>query len=332
MTGKRGITDLDNTIRPYEPTSIALPVRMSLTISCDPERGFRMYRQTFLTLAVVCLLVMAGCAGLGEPDTDVNDVDDAVDGVDATDDVDVDEPTETGLEDELERLSRQDRQIIHTGHLELEVDDVEAAMDAVRTDVEAKDGYVESSDRQISGANDESRETARLVVRVPSDEFEATMTSIEALGEVQRVETETEDVTDQLVDIDARLSNLETQRDQLRELMEASNDTRDVLAVQEELAAVQEQIERLEAHQLQLQERVALSTITVALEEPEPVDPATPEQWWEMDVVTAFLSSVQGVGTALRAMVVGAALLTPYLLVFGPLVVGIGLVIRWGMN
>ena len=289
-------------------------------------------RHAILALIVVSLVVVAGCGGLGgEPDVEVDDADDVVDTADDVDDVDdAADRAPQRLEDEIERLAVQDRQIIRTGHVEVEVSDVETAIETLRTEVQARNGYVESSDRQVRGTGEETWETAHLVLRVPSDDFDATMAEAQALGEVRQVETETEDVTDQLVDLEARLANLATQRDRLRELMEATNDTRDVLAVQEELAGVQERIERLEAQQQQLQDQVAFSTITVDLAEPEPdpVEPAPEEQWWEMGVLTAFLSSVGGVVTVMRAMVVAAALAAPYVLVFGPAVAGVGFILH----
>ena len=289
-------------------------------------------RHPILALIVVSLVVVAGCGGLGgEPDVEVDDADDVVDTADDVDDVDnAADRAPQRLEDEIERLAVQDRQIIRTGHVEVEVTDVDTAIETLRTEVQARNGYFESSDRQVRGTGEETWETANVVLRVPSEDFDATMDEAQALGEVRQVETETEDVSDQLVDLEARLANLATQRDRLRELMEATNDTRDVLAVQEELADVQERIERLEAQQQQLQDQVAFSTITVDLAEPEPdpVEPAPEEQWWEMGVLTAFLSSVGGVVTVMRAMVVAAALAAPYVLVFGPAVAGVGFILH----
>jgi hypothetical protein len=74
---------------------------------------------------------------------------------------------------------------------------------------------------------------------------------------------------------------------------------------------------------------VAFSTITVHVQEPRPDAPVTQHlPWWETPLVQAFLQSVDGVTTTLRAMAVGVAFALPYVLVFGVPIVGAGLLYR----
>jgi hypothetical protein len=132
-----------------------------------------------------------------------------------------------------------------------------------------------------------------------------------------------------VVDLQARLENLRAERDRLRTLYERANTTEDVLAVEERLSDVQTEIERTEAGLQNLERQVAYSTITVHLSEPRPDRPA-PDQWYDTPVIAAFLESVEGVGVALRALVVAGAYAAPYLLVFlTPFVLAGGLLYRY---
>jgi hypothetical protein len=141
--------------------------------------------------------------------------------------------------------------------------------------------------------------------------------------------TSTQDVTEQVVDLQARLENLRAERERLRELYQRANDTEDVLAVERRLSEVQTEIERTEARLQSLERRVAYSTITVEMREPRPDRPA-PDQWYDTPVLAAFLDSVHGVGVVLRAVVVGFAYAAPYLLVFlTPFAVAGGLLYRF---
>lgn len=294
--------------------------------------------------AVALLLLVAGCTGSAPVGDDGDsaaveenaEMDRAADGDSAGGDdggVEVDETYTTAGGDGSQpaQLAAPDRDLIFTGSVELEVDSYEDADGEVRAIVDNHDGFVSDSARQVHERGNETWTTGELVVRVPSDSFEGAIEEISDAGEVKSVSTDSEDVTDQLVDIEARLENLRAERDRYRELYEEANETEDVLAVQERLADTQEEIERLEARQRSLEGRVAYSTITVSLAEPTPA-PVTPDPatWYDTPVTEAFLESVSGVQTVLRASVVAAAYAAPYALAFGtPFVVALGGVLFW---
>ncbi|WP_251330384.1 DUF4349 domain-containing protein [Haloplanus pelagicus] len=216
---------------------------------------------------------------------------------------------------EEEATAATSRSIIRTGHVRLRVDDFEASRSNLTALVESHGGYVSDSAKQVNDRDDAAWTSGRVVLRVPADNFSATMTAVEREGRVLESRTETQDVTDQVVDLQARLENLRAERDRLRTLYQQANDTEDVLAVERRLSEVQTEIERTEAQLQNLQRRVAYSTITVEMAEPRPDRPA-PDQWYDTPIVAAFLESVEGVGVVLRALVVAGAYAAPYLLAF----------------
>lgn len=286
-------------------------------------------RRLLLVFGALLLVVTAGCLGAddggdSQPEVSVND--DAMDADAATDDA-VEETTFTASAeadaDVVDRIA-EDRQLIRTGELRLEVDTYSNSADAIRQIATDRGGFVSDESREVRERDGEHWTSGTIVIRVPSEQFDDAMQAVESVGEVHASETRSEDVTDQLVDLEARLENLKVQRDQLRELYADANETSDVLAVQRELSSVQEEIERLEAQQQSLQEAVSLSTITVHLSEDRP-EIADDPGWYETEVTTAFVESIGGVATALRAIVVGSAYLGPYLFVFGtPVAIAMG--------
>lgn len=222
-----------------------------------------------------------------------------------------------------------DRSIIRTGEVRLRVENFEAARANLTAAVEARGGYVSDTTQQVHDRDEASWTTGRVVLRVPAEEFSGMMTAVENEGRVLGSSTSTQDVTDQVVDLQARLDNLRAERDRLRELYRRANDTEDVLAVERRLSEVQTEIERTEARLQNLERRVAYSTIIVEMSEPRPDRPA-PDQWYDTPVLAAFLDSIHGVGVVLRAAVVGFAYVLPYLLVFlTPFVVVGGLLYRF---
>ena len=285
-----------------------------------------MSRQRLLVVAVVLLVALAGCSGLGGSGDGVQEPaggnGNSAGGGDAAADAG------SGGQQADQRgaqLQVQQRQLIRTGDIELRVNDTEAAGESVREIAAERDGFVAASNREVNERHNETWRTERIVIRVPGESFDGAVAEVEALGEVRSSETRTEDVTDRLVDIEARLENLRAERDRLRGLYEQANETDDVLAVQQELADVQEEIERLEAKKASLERDVAYSTIAVHLTEepPDPPEPDPERAWYETSAVSAFLQSISGVTRTLRAMFVAAAYVAPYAIVFGTPLAGL---------
>lgn len=285
-----------------------------------------MNRRRLTLVVLVALVLLAGCNGAGsaggadagyaeaggEAETRAAGGGDAGDGGSAGEEGDA-----TG------------RSIIRTGEVRLRVDDYEAAHTNLTAAAEARGGYVSDSARQVRNRDGEDWTTGRVVLRVPADNFSEAMTAAESEGSVLESRTATEDVTDQVVDLEARLENLRAERDRLRTLYDRANETEDVIAIERRLSEVQTEIERTEARLQNVQRRVTYATITVELAEPRPDRPA-PDQWYETPVVAAFLESVEGVGVVLRALVVAGAYAAPYLLVFlTPFAVVGGLLYRY---
>jgi hypothetical protein len=210
------------------------------------------------------------------------------------------------------------RAIIRTAEVRVEVDSYENASASLRSLVESRGGFVASSNREVERSGNETWTRGRLVLRVPSENFSDVYAGAQSVGRVDSATSDQQDVTDQMVDLNARIENLEVERERLRQLYENASDTEDVLAVERRLSEVQGEIERLEAKRQSLRDRVALSTVTVELHEPRPDPTPVPRtQFHEVGLVAAFLDSVNGVVVALQSLAVGVAYALPYVVVFG---------------
>ncbi len=298
-------------------------------------------KRLLVVVALASMVALAGCAGLGDGDDgapgDIETTESLEDDVAADDELNSEAVDESNLEASFTTASADggeraalaaERQLIRTGELRVTVEEFADADDKAREIAAEYDGFVSEGARETRERNEQEYVSGELVLRVPSDEFDAAMADLEALGEVERSATESEDVGEQIADLEARLENREAERDRLRDLYEEANTTEDVLAVQSELADVQSEVERLDTQLDSLEERVALATIRVQLsEEPPESESEEPEAWYETGVSSAFFESVSGVGTALRAAVVGAAYAAPYLLTVGVPLALVGAVI-----
>jgi cell division septum initiation protein DivIVA len=277
-----------------------------------------MRRERAIGVLLVALVLLAGCGGQaggaasgGGGDSEAVGAERAANTGDGGGAAQTDGDTATG------------RSIVRTGEVRLRVERFETARANLTAAVESRGGYVSDSTRRINDRAGASWISGRVVLRVPAENFSGAMTAVEREGRVLESSTSTRDVTEQVVDLRARLDNLRAERDRLRELYRRANDTEDVLAVERRLSEVQTEIEQTEARLNNLERRVAFATITVEMSEPRPDRPA-PDRWYDTPVLAAFLESVDGVGVLLRATAVAAAFAAPYLLVLLTPVVALG--------
>ena len=156
--------------------------------------------------------------------------------------------------------SLADQRIIKTGEISLEVPDVTVALARVRAMAIKLGGYVGGSQ---AGTRDEP---ATLKLRIPADTFEEALSRLHALdGDVVAEGTAEQDVTSQVVDLEARIANLQASETQYRTLLGQAVKVEDILAVQSRLDDVRGQIEQLQAQHKELSSLADLSTLTVTL-------------------------------------------------------------------
>ena len=120
---------------------------------------------------------------------------------------------------------------------------------------------------QVSRLDAREQERADYYVRVAPDRLDALMDSAAALGDVGSRGVNAQDVTEQVIDVEARLSVMRASRDRLTQLMERGTSVADVIAVERELARVQSEIESLEGRLTALKASVARSDLTVSMEQ-----------------------------------------------------------------
>jgi len=185
------------------------------------------------------------------------------------------------------------RRIVKTGDITIEVPNVSVALARVRTLALQLGGYVGGSQ---AGTLDE---TATLTLRIPADKFDDAIARLHEFdGMVLSEATREEDVTSSIVDLEARLTNLQASEAQYRLLLEKATKIEDILAVQTRLDDVRGQIEQLQAQHKELAGLADLATLTVTLT-PGAVQQATNK--WDpgktiSDAVAALVDAVQGVG------------------------------------
>ncbi len=160
--------------------------------------------------------------------------------------------------------------IIKNGELTLQVKNVDAAIDGVMQVASDLGGYIISSRVWYQDTNGENMKYSTITLGVPVEQFESMLRRLRGLSTKVLDENETgEDVTDQFVDLQSQLQNLQATRDRLREFLKDAKNVDEALKVNQELTNIEGQIEEIQGRMNYLQNRSAYSTITVTLQ-PEP--------------------------------------------------------------
>lgn len=168
-----------------------------------------------------------------------------------------------------------ERKIIRDADINLEVAAPAEGQRKLGSIAEAHGGFVVTAESRLQ--DDASRgsqpvEIATVQLRVPASHFDAALGEIRAIGTRIRAEKQTgKDVTEEFIDLDARLRTQRALEAQFLEIMKRAGAVSDALEVQTQLAAVRTEIERVEGRRRFLENQSALSTINVTLQPPAPL-------------------------------------------------------------
>ncbi|MBD1916177.1 MULTISPECIES: DUF4349 domain-containing protein [Cyanophyceae] len=201
-------------------------------------------------------------------------------------------------------------QLVKQASLVLVLADVDAAVDQVQAILQRTQGDMLSL--QDHRSPEGTAQQVILTLRVPQAELDSVMNALRPLGTVQQQSLTAEDVSSQLVDLDARLKNLRQSEAALLKIMERSGEISHVLEVARELSTVRESIERMTAQQQNLKRQVAFSQIYLTLQ--SPVTQVTPLRPVGETLDNTWESATQSV----KAFTVSGLKLGLWLLAFSP--------------
>ena len=192
--------------------------------------------------------------------------------------------------------------IVRTGSLALEVDNIDSALLKARGKIIGLGGYV--SDSQRSDQGDSS--IAVITYRIPSDRWDDALDGLGSLaGKVLSEDTKAVEVTGQVVDLGARITNLQATERALVAIMAQAVKISDIIDVQNQLTSVRGQIEELTAQKTHLSDQAAMGTLAVTYTVPVVAAVKQATTGWslaaEIDRAVALLVQV-GQGMAVIAV------------------------------
>ncbi len=208
------------------------------------------------------------------------------------------------------------RSVISTGVMALRGNDVAELRFDVRQVVDEHGGEV--TDEQTESDTDGKVARARLVVRVPAKEFDATMVALEKAGDVESSTRTSEDVTTQVIDTNVRVRAQQASLQRIETLLSRAESLRDIVSIESELTRRQADLDSLKQQQAWLADQTSTSTITVNLRHTQAVTKPKEDK-------TGFLAGLAAGWRGLTKVTNGGLTAFGALLPFGLVLLAIGL-------
>jgi len=215
--------------------------------------------------------------------------------------------------------------IVRTAQMHILVADTSKTIDAVTKQVEGAGGYV--ADSNVWRDGDLLRAT--LTLRVPSDKLNASLASLRRLARrVERESVNSQDVTQEYVDLESQVRNLEATEVELRELLKTarvnSNKAADILEVHQQLTTVRGQIEQAKGRMRYLSQVTSMSTVNLDIT-PDALAPGWHPLREARDATSALVALMQKLGTVAIWFVI---YVLPVLVILGLILYGFVRILR----
>jgi hypothetical protein len=189
-------------------------------------------------------------------------------------------------------------------------------------------GYIVASQSSASG-EDGRIDAGTVAVRIPATSFSAAIADAGKLGTLKNQQITTQDVTEEYVDLQARIINSQAKLDTFRKLFDKATNIDDIVNVQQVVTAAEDELEQLKGRQRFLQEHTSYSTLTMNIREAGAVATTTTTTEASWGVGEAFGDAARNFVKALNAIVRALGIVIPVLVVLAIIAYIVFRVWRW---
>jgi hypothetical protein len=192
-----------------------------------------------------------------------------------------------------------ERMIVRTANLSLVVEDTEETLEAIEDLAAELGGYISN----LNAWRVNEQLAATVTLRVPSVSFDEARERVKDLAtELENENVSGQDVSEEYVDLEARLRNLERVEDELLEFLaaaqESNEDIEDIFIIYERITQVRQEIEQIQGRMQYLENVTTLATLTINLTPEEEVEPVVEPGWEPLrqarDALRSLVTALQG--------------------------------------
>lgn len=215
-----------------------------------------------------------------------------------------------------------EQKIVYTADMRIEATDFAAARDAFLAAVEDTGGWLEHT--YVSGSEEDHDRYASYTVRVPAENYRAFLEQAGKGGSVSSLSEDASNITENYIDVQARLAALEAQRDRLNALADKAETTADLLEIENQLTDVQYELESYTRKLRAMDSQVMYSTVEATLNEVAVYSP-TASTGFGQRIADAFSEGGAGFVSFVQGLAVAVVYLWPLLLIVAAAVTAVAL-------
>lgn len=222
----------------------------------------------------------------------------------------------------------ENRKLIRTIRMDAETEDMDPLLASLESKIRELDGYVENREVYNGSSYSQRRyRRAMLTIRIPADKVDGFVEHVGGMSNVVSSNESVEDITLQYVDTESRVTALKTEEERLLVLMEKAETLEDLLTIESRLTDVRYQLESYASRLRTYDNQVNYATVHLEVSEVQEYTPVEEETVWQR-ISGGFMNSLKGIGEGAVEFIVWLLSNLPYLVLYGAIGTGIGLLIR----
>ncbi len=227
-----------------------------------------------------------------------------------------------------ENQSSANRKLIRTFNLDIETLDFEKFVSDLKAEISSLGGYIESSSVNGNSYNYTYNRNANFTCRIPSEKLDEFVGTIGGLGNITYTYEDTVDVTLNYVDTEARIKSLQTEYDQLLELLAEAENIDTIILLQQRLTEVRYQLESYQSQLRTYDNLVDYSTVHLNVNEVKRVTAAEPKTIWER-ISADFGDNIYDIWVDAQNFFVWFVTSVPYFIIWAAVIAGIVFAVRF---
>lgn len=218
------------------------------------------------------------------------------------------------------------RKLIRTIDIQAETEDLNPLLESVNSSISQLGGYVQSKNQHNGSAYSGYRSRrVSMTIRIPAELADKFVATVSANANVVSSNETLDDVTLQYVDTESQVKALETEQEQLLELLDQAKSLEDILKIQDRLTQVRYELERYASRLRTLDNQIDYATIHLTIDEVKEYTPVVEEDTFWQRITTGFKRSIKNIGRDVTDFAVWVIVNSPYLLLWA--VVGVVLIV-----
>jgi hypothetical protein len=210
------------------------------------------------------------------------------------------------------KIDASKRLVVKSGKMSLEVDKFDEAEVKITEITNKYGGNISNSSSSMSSGG---KKQGTITVRIPADKFDGFVSEVSLIGKVMSQNINASDVTEEYIDLEARLKTQKELEQRLYDLLKTkTSGLSDILEIENKLADVRSKIESTEGRMKFLMSQANFSTLAISVYEPNLLETTSGGGFFS-EIWDAIVSGLKGLTNVIKFLIIAFIALLPFLII-----------------